>query len=41
MPQRAIFPPICIALGFPDAESLLAHARAEYDSGERFLEFRF
>ena len=40
MPQRAIFPPICIALGFSDAESLLSHARAEYDSGERFLEFR-
>jgi 3-dehydroquinate dehydratase/shikimate dehydrogenase len=40
MPQRSIFPQICIALGFPDAESLLAHARAEYESGERFLEFR-
>src|SRR5262249_12442304 len=31
---------VCIALGFPDVEALLAHARAEYDSGERFLEFR-
>jgi len=40
MPQGKIFPQICIALGFPDAESLLSHARAEYDSGERFLEFR-
>ena len=40
MGSKAIFPPVCIALGFPDVESLLAHARAEYDSGERFLEFR-
>src|SRR5262245_43511742 len=40
MAQRNIFPSICIALGFPDVESLLAHAKAEYDSGERFLEFR-
>lgn len=40
MPQRSIFPQICIALGFPDAESLFSHARAEYESGERFLEFR-
>jgi hypothetical protein len=40
MPQRTIFPQICIALGFPDPEALLSHARAEYDSGERFLEFR-
>jgi len=40
MPQRISLPRICIALGFPDAESLLAHARKEYDAGERFLEFR-
>src|SRR4029079_12059083 len=40
MGQKAIFPTVCIALGFPDVESLLAHARAEYDCGERFLEFR-
>src|SRR5258708_5128251 len=40
MPQRVPFPPICIALGFPDTEALLAHARDEYNSGERFLEFR-
>jgi len=40
MPQRVPFPPICIALGFPDVEALLAHARDEYNSGERFLEFR-
>jgi len=38
MPQGKIFPQICIALGFSDPESLLSHARAEYDSGERFLE---
>lgn len=33
-------PRICIALGFPEVETLLAHARAEYDAGERFFEFR-
>ncbi len=37
---RIALPRICIALGFPDAETLLAHARREYDAGERFLEFR-
>lgn len=40
MAQRTIFPPICIALGFPEADTLMAHAKAEYNSGERFLEFR-
>ena len=40
MPQRTPFPKICIALGFPDAEALLAHARTEYEAGERFFEFR-
>ena len=40
MPQQSPFPTVCIALGFPDTEALLAHARAEYESGERFLEFR-
>lgn len=40
MPQQDKFPQICIALGFQSAESLLNHARVEYDSGERFLEFR-
>src|SRR5580700_3319384 len=40
MPQRIALPRICIALGFPEVETLLAHARAEYDAGERFLEFR-
>lgn len=40
MAQRTIFPPICIALGMPDVDSLMAQARAEYLAGERFLEFR-
>jgi len=40
MPPRSPFPRICIALGFSDSEVLLAHARAEYDAGERFFEFR-
>jgi len=40
MPQRIVLPRICIALGFPEVERLLAHARSEYDAGERFFEFR-
>src|SRR5271154_1625269 len=40
MPQRISLPRICIALGFPEVDILLAHARKEYDAGERFLEFR-
>src|SRR5579863_5445931 len=40
MPQRTVFPQICIALGFEDVEALLSHARLEYEAGERFLEFR-
>jgi 3-dehydroquinate dehydratase/shikimate dehydrogenase len=40
MHQESPFPTVCIALGFPDADVLLSHARAEYESGERFLEFR-
>ena len=40
MAQKTIFPPICIALGLPDTDSLINQARAEYLSGERFLEFR-
>jgi 3-dehydroquinate dehydratase/shikimate dehydrogenase len=40
MPQKRPFPHICIALGLPDAASLLEHARREADSGETFLEFR-
>jgi 3-dehydroquinate dehydratase/shikimate dehydrogenase len=37
---RIALPHICIALGFPDADTLLAHARHEYEAGERFFEFR-
>ncbi|MDP9115174.1 MAG: shikimate dehydrogenase [Acidobacteriota bacterium] len=40
MPPRTPFPRICIALGFTDSETLLAHARSEYEAGERFFEFR-
>jgi 3-dehydroquinate dehydratase/shikimate dehydrogenase len=40
MPQRSPFPKICIALGFPTVDQLLDHARAEYQAGERFFEFR-
>ncbi|MCW5976951.1 MAG: shikimate dehydrogenase [Bryobacteraceae bacterium] len=40
MPRRPIFPRICIALGFDDAEELISHARREADSGGSFLEFR-
>jgi len=40
MAQKTIFPPICIALGLPDIDSLMAQARTEYLAGERFLEFR-
>jgi 3-dehydroquinate dehydratase / shikimate dehydrogenase len=40
MPSRASLPQICVALGFPTVEKLLAHARREIDAGERFLEFR-
>jgi 3-dehydroquinate dehydratase/shikimate dehydrogenase len=40
MPPGTPFPTICIALGFPDAETLLSHARDEYHAGERFFEFR-
>jgi 3-dehydroquinate dehydratase/shikimate dehydrogenase len=40
MAQRISLPRICIALGFPEVETLLAHARKEYEAGERFLEFR-
>src|SRR5580704_15185818 len=40
MPQRISLPRVCIALGFPEVDTLLAHARKEYDAGERFLEFR-
>lgn len=40
MPQRCTLPKICIALGFADAEKLIAHARHEVDGGEQFFEFR-
>ncbi len=40
MPPRRPLPEICIALGFPTVESLLAHAEKEVEHGERFLEFR-
>lgn len=40
MARRTPFPQICIALGFDSPESLVAHARAEYEAGERFFEFR-
>lgn len=40
MPTRRPLPEICIALGFPTVESLLAHAGKEVEHGERFLEFR-
>lgn len=40
MRPRSTLPRICIALGFTDPETLLAHAREEADAGERFLEFR-
>ncbi len=35
-----MFPKVCIALGFSDAESLLRSARGEVAAGEEFLEFR-
>ncbi len=40
MPSRIVLPRICIALGFAEVDTLLAHARHEYDAGERFFEFR-
>ncbi|HKX00746.1 MAG TPA: shikimate dehydrogenase [Bryobacteraceae bacterium] len=40
MAQKRPFPRICIALGLPDASTLLEHARQEADHGESFLEFR-
>lgn len=40
MSRRNPLPRICIAMGFPDVETLLAHARREVEAGERFFEFR-
>jgi len=37
---RNPLPRICIALGFPDVETLIQHARRDAEEGERFLEFR-
>jgi len=40
MTLRSSLPRICIALGLPDADKLMDHARREAEAGERFLEFR-
>ena len=40
MTARSPLPKICIALGLPDPQRLLEHARREAEAGERFLEFR-
>jgi 3-dehydroquinate dehydratase/shikimate dehydrogenase len=40
MPQRTTLPRICIAMGFPDVDRLLAHTRREIEGGETFFEFR-
>ena len=40
MATRASFPKVCIALGLPEADKLMAQARHEIEQGERFLEFR-
>lgn len=40
MSQPTSLPRICIALGFPDVQKLLEHARREVDGGETFFEFR-
>ena len=40
MSRKASLPNICIALGFPDVETLLTHAHREVESGETFIEFR-
>jgi len=40
MAQARPLPRICIALGFPDLDRLLEHARREAEAGETFLEFR-
>ncbi len=40
MPTRAPLPQVCIALGLPTPEKLLAEARREVEAGEKFLEFR-
>src|SRR6202011_2464418 len=40
MSHPSSLPRICIALGFPDAQKLLEHARREINAGESFFEFR-
>ncbi len=40
MSRKASLPNICIALGFPDVDTLLKHAHREVESGETFIEFR-
>jgi len=40
MPHKTALPKICIALGLPSVEKLMAHARQEAEAGETFLEFR-
>ena len=40
MAQNRPLPRICIALGIPDLDRLLEHARREAEAGEAFLEFR-
>ena len=40
MPAQPTLPKICIALGLNTVEKLMAHARSEVESGEKFLEFR-
>ncbi len=40
MSLRRAFPPICIALGFENVETLLKHAASEVEAGEQFFEFR-
>lgn len=40
MSHKAALPKICIALGLPSPEKLMALARQEAEAGETFLEFR-
>jgi 3-dehydroquinate dehydratase / shikimate dehydrogenase len=40
MPHKTALPKICIALGLPSVDKLMAHARQEAEAGETFLEFR-
>src|SRR5580658_11233880 len=40
MSQINSLPRICIAMGLPEPQQLLEHARREANAGETFLEFR-